>query len=66
MSVINVKGKKALLEWHKESKSGSLKLVLGDGSTLLTLTGDNVQKADLGEAFPKALDLEKLEKTLAE
>jgi hypothetical protein len=66
MSVINVKGKKSLLEWHRDSKSGNLKILLGDNTTLLTIQGEGIQKADLSDIFAKAVDVEKLEKALAE
>ncbi len=66
MSVLNLKGRKALLEWHKESKSGSLKVLLAGNTTLLTLEGREIQKADLSDVFAKALDVEKIEKVLAD
>ena len=65
MSVLNLKGKRALLEWHKDSKSGSLKVLLYGNTTLLTLEGRNLEKTDLSDTFGKALDLEKIEKVLA-
>lgn len=66
VSVLNLKGRRALLEWRKESKSGSLKVLLAGNTTLLTLEGRDVQKADLSDVFGKALDVEKLEKVLGE
>jgi hypothetical protein len=66
MSLVTLKDRRAILEWHKESKSGSLKLLLGNNTTLLTLSGSNVQKADLSDVFGKALDIAKIEKVLAE
>ena len=65
-SVIKVKGKNALIEFRKGSKSGSLKLLLQDNTTLLTLSGDGIQRSDLADLFAKAIDVEKLEKVLAE
>ena len=65
-SVIKVKGKNALLEFRKGSKNGSLKLLLQDNTTLLTISGDGVQRSDLADVFAKAIDVEKLEKVLAE
>jgi hypothetical protein len=63
--LVTYKGKRAILEFNKESKSGSIKMLLSNNSTLLTLTGNEVAKADL-EAFGKGIDYDKLEKALQE
>ena len=67
MSLVNLKGgKRAILEWQQEQKSGNLKVLLGNGNCLLTFSGSNVAKTDLSDIFAKVLDLEQIEKVLAE
>lgn len=66
MSIINLRGRKALLEWHKDSRSGSLKVLFAGNTTLVTFEGREVQKSDLSEVFGKALDVEKVEKVLSD
>lgn len=67
MSLINLKGgKRAILEWQQEQKSGNLKVLLGSGNCLLTFSGSNIAKTDLSDVFVKVLDIEKIEKVLAE
>jgi hypothetical protein len=67
MSLINLKGgKRAILEWQQEQKTGSLKVLLGNSNCLLTFSGSNVAKTDLSEVFAKVLDIDRIEKVLAE
>jgi hypothetical protein len=67
MSMINLKGnKRAILEWQKEQKSGSLKVLLGANNCLLTISGSNIAKTDLSDVFAKILDIEKIDKVLGE
>lgn len=67
MSVINLKGnKRAILEWHKDTKGGNLKVLLGNSNCLLTITASNCAKTDLSDVFAKALDIEKIDKVLGE
>jgi hypothetical protein len=64
-SVVTLKGgRRAILEYHKDSKSGNLKILLNANTTLLTLTGNQVERADLLDAFGKAVDLDAIEKAL--
>ena len=39
-----LKGRKALLEWHKESKSGNLKVLLAGNTTLVTHSATHTSK----------------------
>jgi hypothetical protein len=66
VSIITVKGRKGLLEWHKGQTNGTLKILLGDNTTLLTVTGNDCPKTDVSDVFAKALDMEKIQKVIEE
>ena len=64
--VVTIKTRKAVLELDAENKSGTLTILLSTPNSMLTLRGNGVTKADLVDVFGGALDLDGLEKTIAE
>lgn len=66
VSVITVKGRRAVLEHDKAARSGKLQILLNSNTTLLSLSGSAVERADLVETLAGALDLAALEKILAD
>jgi hypothetical protein len=64
--VVEVKGRKALLETDDEAKRAVLRLLLQGDATMLSVEGEGVAKADVSETFANALDLDRLEKALRE
>jgi hypothetical protein len=64
-SVVSLKGgRRAILEYHAASKQGSVKILLRNNTTLLTLEGNQVEKSDLLDAFAKGMDIDAIEKAL--
>jgi hypothetical protein len=64
--LVTVKGRKALVESDDEGRRTSLRLVLHADTALLTIEGEWGARADVAETFANALDLDAIEKVLAE
>ncbi len=62
--VITLKGRKAILEADEGDKRASLKILLNENTTLLTVEGEGVAKTDVTDTFGNALDLDAMEKAL--
>jgi hypothetical protein len=66
MTMMKVKGKNAIVEWRKGEKNGTLKMLLNNNTTLLTLQGNEVDQKDVTDTFAKNMDLAAIEKVLQE
>ncbi len=62
--VVTVKQRRALLEYDKNEKSGTLQIMLNSPNSLLKLQGHGVAKADLVDVLGGAVDFDALEKAL--
>lgn len=62
--IVMIKGRRALLEYDKEGRSGNLQVLLNAPNAFLRIQGNDVAASELGEAFPAAIDLDALEKAI--
>jgi hypothetical protein len=62
--IVTIKGRRALLEWRKEDKSGKLSIVLGPPGSLLQVEARGVTNAELAETIPATFDLDAIEKAI--
>lgn len=62
---VTIKGRRALLEYDKEDKRGTLTVVLNVPNAYLEIQGNAVASGDLSDALPAALDLDAIEKAIA-
>ncbi len=64
--IVMVKGHRAVLEFKKEEKSGKLQIVLNAPNAFLSIEGRGLSSAgDLSDAIAGALDLDAIEKAIA-
>ncbi len=63
--MVTVKGRKALLEYDKEAKRGTLTVVLGSVGGMVQLTGAEFAKDELVDRLGGAFDFDRIEKELA-
>lgn len=64
--MVTVKGRKALLEYDKDAKRGTLTVVLAAASGLVTLSGAEFGKDELVDTLGGAFDFDRIEKALAD
>ncbi|HVY62295.1 MAG TPA: hypothetical protein VHF22_11615 [Planctomycetota bacterium] len=60
---VTVKGRRGILEFHKDATNGELTFLLNNNTAMIKFTGTQVKKADLTE-FAKSFDFDKMEKAL--
>lgn len=63
--IVMIKGRRGLLEYDKEGKSGNLQVLLNAPNAFLRIEGSDIAVGDIAEAFPAAIDLDALEKAIA-
>lgn len=63
--MVTVKGRKALLEYDKEAKRGTLTVVLGGVGGMVQLTGAEFAKDELVDKLGAAFDYDRIEKELS-
>ena len=64
--IVTIKGRRALLEFHKDNGNGTLTILLNGAGSMLKLEGNSITKADLTDVFGNSLDLDAIEKAIAE
>lgn len=64
--VVTVKGRKALLEYDKEAKRGTLTVVLAGTSGMVQLSGAEFAREELVDKLGGAFDYDRIEKALAD
>lgn len=63
--IVTIKGRRALLEWDEGEKRGELTIVPGSASSMVKVEARGVSKAELTDTFGGALDLDGIEKAIA-
>jgi hypothetical protein len=63
--IVTIKGRRALLEYRKDDKSGKLSIVLGTPGSLLQVEARGVTNAELADTIPASFDLDAIEKAIA-
>lgn len=63
--IVMIKGRRGLLEYDKEGRSGNLQVLLNAPNAFLRIEGSDIAVGDIAEAFPAALDLDAIEKAIA-
>jgi hypothetical protein len=64
--IVTIKNRRALLEYHKDDKRGSLTIMLNAPGSFAKLEGNGVASADLTDVFGNGMDLDALEKAIQE
>lgn len=63
--IVTVKGRRALLEYHKDGKEGNLSILLNVPNSFLKLEARGVTEKELSDGLPGGFDLEAIEKAIA-
>jgi hypothetical protein len=63
--IVTIKGRRALLEYRKDDKSGKLMIVLGPPGSMLQVEARGVTNAELADTIPAAFDLDAIEKAIS-
>jgi hypothetical protein len=64
--IVTIKGRRALLEYRKDDKSGKLSIVLGPPGSLLQVDARGVTNAELADTIPASFDLDAIEKAISD
>ena len=64
--IVTIKGRRAVLEFHKDDGRGTLTILLNAAGSMVKIEGSTITKADLTDVFGGALDLDAIEKAIQE